>query len=63
MKCANPQATVVELSQRNFLILELGPQTPPPGARIDMYVENVRVWSCADWKATMCNGTVLTGAP
>jgi hypothetical protein len=31
--------------------------------RMDMYVKTVRVWSCADWKTTACNGQVLTGTP
>jgi hypothetical protein len=28
-----------------------------------MYVKNVRVWSCANWQTTQCNGSVLTAAP
>jgi hypothetical protein len=29
----------------------------------DAFLEFVRVWSCTNWKTTMCNGQVLTGAP
>jgi hypothetical protein len=28
-----------------------------------LYIKSIRVWSCADWKTTQCNGKVLTGAP
>lgn len=34
-----------------------------PYTQLDMYVKSVRVWSCADWATTMCDGTVLTGSP
>jgi len=29
----------------------------------DMYVKSYRVWSCANWKTTQCNGPVLTTSP
>ncbi len=35
----------------------------PNFTSVDMYVKSVRVWSCANWQTTMCNRTVLTGAP
>ena len=32
-------------------------------SRLDAFVKSYRVWSCANWQTTMCNGTVLTKAP
>jgi hypothetical protein len=29
----------------------------------DMFVKSIRVWSCASWQTSFCNGKVLTGAP
>lgn len=33
------------------------------GMQQHMYVKSVRVWSCQDWAATQCSGTVLTSTP
>jgi hypothetical protein len=60
IRCVNPQAIGAEFAQRNFLIVNNG---LTDAAQTDMYVKTIRVWSCAAWKTTMCNGTVLTGAP
>jgi hypothetical protein len=40
-----------------------GGGTLNPYTRLDTYVKSVRVWSCANWATTMCNGSLLTGAP
>jgi hypothetical protein len=61
--CANPQAVRAEFNQRNFIIVWNGAGGQPVTQKTDMYVKSVRVWSCANWKTTMCNGTVLTAAP
>ncbi len=62
--------TSAQLNERNLLILQVGPiNTTPVAATMDMLVKDVRVWTCANWKATLntpgnaCNGAVLTSAP
>jgi hypothetical protein len=61
--CVNPQAAGAEFNQRNFLIVNNGMSNATATLQTDMYVKSIRVWSCANWQTTMCNGTVLTGAP
>jgi hypothetical protein len=61
--CKNPQAAGAEFNQRNFLIVNNGMSNATVTQQTDMYVKSIRVWSCANWQTTMCNGTVLTGAP
>jgi hypothetical protein len=59
IRCVNPQAIGAEFNLRNYILLWNGSSTQ----QLDMYVKSVHVWSCANWQTTMCNGTVLTGAP
>jgi hypothetical protein len=61
--CQNPQAVGAEFNQRNFLIVWNGMGDATLTQQTDMYVKTIRVWSCTNWQSTMCNGTVLTGAP
>jgi hypothetical protein len=58
---ANPRGS--QYQQRNFLIINNGAGNSTNVRNNDLYVKSIRVWSCADWKTTMCNGNVLTGAP
>jgi hypothetical protein len=62
--------SAAEQAERNFLVLytacdywNLPSGGCKQGMEQHMYVKSVRVWSCADWQTTQCNGTVLTGAP
>jgi hypothetical protein len=62
--------TPAQLNERNFLVLQVGPQnTTPVAATIDMLVKDVKIWTCANWQGTLntpgnaCNGAVLTSAP
>jgi hypothetical protein len=60
-----------EVAQRQFLIVQNacdhwnynGGCNGNDGTLQHMYVKSVRVWSCANWQTTQCNGPVLTGAP
>jgi hypothetical protein len=61
--------SATEASQREFLILQnacdwwnYGGQCTS-GQQQHLYVKSVRVWSCANWQTTQCNGKVLAGAP
>jgi hypothetical protein len=55
---------------RNFLVLQNacdwwnqpGGQCTQ-GQEQHLYVKSVRVWSCASWATTQCNGPVLSGPP
>jgi hypothetical protein len=44
---------------RNYLIFQSGDLNGDQ----DLYVQYVRVWSCATWQTTQCDGQVLTAAP
>jgi hypothetical protein len=60
IQCSNDQATAGQrTSNRDTLRLQCG-NVP---VDMDCYVQYVRVWSCANWQTTQCNGTVLTGPP
>ena len=55
---------------RNFLVLQNACDywnqpggTCNQGMNQDLYVQSVRVWSCATWQTTQCNTTILTGPP
>jgi hypothetical protein len=61
--CQNPQAVGAEFNQRNFLVAQIGQNNGSTPQQTDMFVKSIRVWSCANWQTSMCNGTVLTGAP
>jgi hypothetical protein len=59
-----------EVNARNFLVLQNAcdywNQTNgqcTQGQEQHLYVKSVRVWSCATWQTTQCNGTVLTVTP
>jgi hypothetical protein len=59
MGCIDAKATTTEFNLRNYVVIQNGGTTSVS----DLYIKYVRVWSCANWQTTMCNGTVLTGAP
>jgi hypothetical protein len=61
--CVNGVPNAGEFSVRNFLIVGVGSYSGQPSGQVDMLVKSIRVWSCANWRTTMCSGTVLTGAP
>lgn len=58
-----------EVNGRNFLVLQNACDywnhggTCNQGQVQHVYVKTVRIWSCASWATTQCNGTLLTGAP
>jgi hypothetical protein len=61
--------TATEATQREILIVQNACDNwnyggcPQQGKAQDMYVKTMRVWSCANWQSTQCNGPVLTGMP
>jgi hypothetical protein len=59
--CQDPGTSVH--NSRRFLIINNGPYSNSIPAAMNLYVKTIRVWSCASWQTTMCNGTVLTTAP
>jgi hypothetical protein len=56
-----------QATHRQYLKLQVGTSDGSaayaPSARMDIYVQYIRVWACPGWATGQCNGTVLTGAP
>jgi hypothetical protein len=46
-------------TSRNRIIASAGSNLAAAAANIDMYVQYINVYSCANWKAQMCNGSEL----
>ena len=67
IKCKSVDAPVsTDFTNRNALIVGNGTccgTGANPSGETTMYIKSIRVWSCADWQTTMCNGTVLTAGP
>jgi hypothetical protein len=67
--CRNlPNPTTRQLNQRSILIIGNGTccgegESNNTAVRTDLFVKNIRMWSCATWQTTTCSGTALTGAP
>ena len=55
--CSNEPAT--NFIVRNWIIMSAGSNSSNAGANIDMLVQYIRVWSCANWQSSMCNGSTL----
>ncbi len=61
--CVNSNPTAAEFNYRNYLIVNNGRGSATFPDTVHFYIKSIRVWSCANWQTTMCNGSVLTGAP
>jgi hypothetical protein len=64
--CANVGATSAQYNDREWLIAWVGANNPGPLVDTNLYIQYIRVWSCANWATQMCNGSALSntgGAP
>jgi hypothetical protein len=44
---------------RNRIIASAGSNSATAAANIDLYIQYINVYSCANWEAQMCNGSAL----
>jgi hypothetical protein len=50
-----------QYNNTNFFIINDSPSRQP-SATVDLYIQHIRVWSCANWATQECNGsTLITG--
>jgi hypothetical protein len=62
-QCVNPSALSSQYFNREWLIAWVGSNTAgfyPPDT--NLYIQYIRVWSCANWVSQMCNGPSLSNS-
>ena len=55
----NPATVPALFTSRNRIIASAGSNSATAAANIDLHIKYINVYSCANWKAQMCNGSAL----
>jgi hypothetical protein len=60
--CGNPGATSAQYTDREWLLAWVGSNNLGPLVDTNLYIQYIRVWSCANWASQMCNGSTLSNS-
>jgi hypothetical protein len=58
-QAANAASDTALFTSRNRIIASAGSNSATAAANIDLDIQYINVYSCANWKAQMCNGSAL----